>query len=393
MTIENINMIQSSLDVSEINQMFLHLGEIFMAHFPRNAYILSINRLAAIGRSVDEVKLKSASVLDDIKKLSSDINSIIPIPIENCSAAIEFKKEDNDYDSMMDLINNMLVRAKASQLKNLQICDESVFADRERKRCIYKILRRELTLESEQFQVWFQPIYSINGKKFEYMEALSRLKNTELGDIPPQEFVQVAESRGLIELLGFVAFEKVCKFISDNRDTVNAVSINFSVYQMMNPNVVKNVLDTIERFSLSPSNIVMEITESIFIDNYELVMKHMMELAQAGVKFYLDDFGTGYSNLMSIFNLKFEIIKIDKSILWNADDNIAGDIILENTVNTIKQMDRRIVCEGVETSEQRDKLTRMGVDYCQGYLFSRPVTDEEFLTYVEQFNFHRETTE
>ena len=88
------------------------------------------------------------------------------------------------------------------------------------------------------------------------MEALSRLQNTELGDIPPQEFVQVAENRGLIELLGFVAFEKVCKFISDNRDTVNAVSINFSVYQMMNPNVVKNVLNTIERFNLSPSNII-----------------------------------------------------------------------------------------------------------------------------------------
>ena len=377
MTIENINMIQSSLDVSEINQMFLHLGEIFMAHFPRNAYILSINRLAAIGRSVDEVKLKSASVLDDIKKLSSDINSIIPIPIETCSAAIEFKKEDNDYDSMMDLINNMLVRAKASQLKNLQICDESVFADRERKRCIYKILRRELSLESEQFQVWFQPIYSINGKKFEYMEALSRLKNTELGDIPPQEFVQVAESRGLIELLGFVAFEKVCKFISDNRDTVNAVSINFSVYQMMNPNVVKNVLDTIERFSLSPSNIVMEITESIFIDNYELVMKHMMELAQAGVKFYLDDFGTGYSNLTNVISLPFTTIKMDRSLVLAMEEGQRGVSLFFDLVSTFKGVGFKILVEGVETNNQNYLVERAGVDYIQGFLYSRPLPPVE----------------
>ena len=117
------------------------------------------------------------------------------------------------------------------------------------------------------------------------MEALSRLRNTELGDIPPQEFVQVAENRGLIEMLGFIAFEKVCKFISDNRDTVNAVSINFSIYQMMNPNVVENVLNTISRFSLLPSNIIMEITESIFIDNYELVMRNMLALARAGVDY------------------------------------------------------------------------------------------------------------
>ena len=230
------------------------------------------------------MKVKSALIFEDIKKLSSDINSLIPIPIESYSAALEFSSEENDYDSMIDLVNSMLVRAKAAQLKSLQVCDESVFVDRERKRYIYRILRRELTLESEQFQVWYQPIYSIKNNRFEYMEALSRLMKTELGDIPPQEFVQVAESRGLIEMLGFVAFEKVCKFISDNRNTVNAVSINFSVYQMMNPNVVQNVLNTIERFSLSPSNIIMEITESIFIDNYELVMKHMLELAKAGVK-------------------------------------------------------------------------------------------------------------
>lgn len=305
MTIENINMIQSSLDALELNQMYLKLGEILMTHFPRNAYIISINRLAAIGRNVDEIREKSKEILDDIKKLCTDINSVIPIPIESYSAALQFSKEDKDYESMMDLLNSLLLRAKTSQLKNLQICDESVFADRERKRCIYKILKRELNLESEQFQVWFQPIYSIQNKKFEYMEALSRLRGTELGDIPPQEFVQVAENRGLIEMLGFVAFEKVCKFISENRDTVNAVSINFSVYQMMNPKVVENVLKTIERFNLSPSNIIMEITESIFIDNYELVMKHMMELARAGVKFYLDDFGTGYSNLTNVISLPF----------------------------------------------------------------------------------------
>ena len=377
MTIENINMIQSSLDVAELNKMYLQLGEIMMTHFPRNGYILAMNRLAAIGRSIDEVKEKSAKILEDIKKYCSDINSVIPIPIESYSVAIEFSKEENDYDALLDLINSMLGRAKASQLKTLQVCDESVFVDRERKRYIYRILKRELTLESEQFQVWFQPIYSIEKKKFEYMEALSRLLHTELGDIPPQEFVQVAESRGLIEMLGFVAFEKVCKFISDNRDTVKAVSINFSVYQMMNPKVVENVLSTIKRFSLSPSNIIMEITESIFIDNYDLVMKNMYELTKAGVKFYLDDFGTGYSNLTNVISLPFSTIKMDRSLVLAMEDGQKGVSLFFDLVSTFKGVGFKILVEGVETNNQNYLVERAGVDYIQGFLYSRPIPPED----------------
>ena len=377
MTIDNINMIQSSLDASEFNQMFLNLGSILMTHFPRNAYILSINRLAAIGKNVDEVKQKSNAVFEDIKRLCSDINSIIPVPIESYSAAIEFSKEENDYDSLIDLVNSMLAKAKEHQLKKLQICDESVFVDRERKRYIYRILKRELTLSSEQFQVWFQPIYSINNKRFEYMEALSRLQNTELGDIPPQEFVQVAENRGLIELLGFVAFEKVCKFIAENRDTVNAVSINFSVYQMMNPKIVDNVLSTIKRFNLSPSNIIMEITESIFIDNYELVMNHMMELAKAGVKFYLDDFGTGYSNLTNVISLPFSTIKMDRSLVLAMEDGQKGVSLFFDLVSTFKSVGFNILVEGVETNNQNYLVERAGVDYIQGFLYSRPLPPDE----------------
>ena len=384
MTIDNINMIQSCLDASELNQLYLQLGEIFMTYFQRNSYILSMNRFAAIGHSVDEVQQKSQRIIEDIKKLSSDINSVIPIPIESYSAALEFGKEYNDYDSMMDLINNLLGRTKAAQLKSLQICDESVFADRERKRCIYKILKRELTLESEQFQVWFQPIYSIDNKKFEYMEALSRLRNTELGDIPPQEFVQVAENRGLIEMLGFVAFEKVCKFISDNRDTVNAVSINFSVYQMMNPNVVENVLNTISRFSLLPSNIIMEITESIFIDNYELVMRNMLALVRAGVKFYLDDFGTGYSNLTNVISLPFSTIKMDRSLVLAMEEKQKGVSLFFDLVSTFKGVGFKILVEGVETNNQNYLVERAGVDYIQGFLYSRPLPAVECIELLKR---------
>ena len=209
------------------------------------------------------------------------------------------------------------------------------------------------------------------------MEALSRLRGTELGDISPVEFVNVAESRGLIERLGFVAFEKVCKFISENRDIVDAVSINFSVYQMTNPNLIKNVLETIQHFNLKPENIIMEITESIFIDNYALVHDNMVKLSQSGIKFYLDDFGTGYSNLTNVVALPFSTIKLDRSLVLMMEENERGVQLFMNLVNTFKDAGLNILVEGVETNNQNNLVEKAGVNYIQGFLYSRPLSPQD----------------
>jgi len=376
-TIDNINFIQASMDVAEWNKMILGLGELFSTQFPHEAYHLSTNRFAAIGKTLDEVTAKSKIITNHIENLSKDINSIIPIPFDCYSAVIEVSHEENDYDSLMDIVNNMLVKAKGEHLHNLQFCDEAILVERERKRYIYRILKRELTLESEQFQVWFQPIYSLEKKRFTYMEALSRLRGTELGDISPVEFVNVAESRGLIERLGFVAFEKVCKFISENRDIIDAVSINFSVYQMTNPNLIKNVLETIQHFNLKPENIIMEITESIFIDNYALVHDNMVKLSQSGIKFYLDDFGTGYSNLTNVVALPFSTIKLDRSLVLMMEENERGVQLFMNLVNTFKDAGLNILVEGVETNNQNNLVEKAGVNYIQGFLYSRPLSPQD----------------
>jgi len=384
MTIERMNIIQSSLDVKEFDSLFLQLGTILLSFFPRDAYIISINRFAAVGKTIDEVNQKSKKLIAELKNINAQLFSVIPVPLDCRSAAIEFTRGENDLDFMMDLINNMLNKAQASKSRSLQVCDESVLLDMERKRQIYSILKRELTLDSEMFQVWFQPIYSIKEKKFVYMEALSRLKNTELGDISPTEFVQVAENRGLVERLGYVAFEKICKFIAENRDVVDAVSVNFSVYQMMNPNIVENVLGTIDRFGLSPSNIVMEITESIFIDNFDFVMRSMLTLTNAGVKFYLDDFGTGYSNLANVVTLPFSTIKMDRSLVLMMEESDKGMSLFTDLVNTFRTGGFKILVEGVETPAQNERVESAGVDYIQGFLYSEPLPPDKCVKLLRQ---------
>jgi EAL domain-containing protein (putative c-di-GMP-specific phosphodiesterase class I) len=211
------------------------------------------------------------------------------------------------------------------------------------------------------------------------MEALSRLRDTERGHISPVDFVEVAESKGLIEQLGDVAFEKVCKFICDNKDVVNAVSINFSVNQIAAPNVVTKIMNTIERFNLAPSNIIIELTESVFIEDFEPIFKNITELSQKGVKFYLDDFGTGYSNLANVIALPFSTVKMDRSLVLMMEESSRNVNLVSNLISTFKGANLQILVEGVETEVQNNLVKSAGADFIQGFLYSRPLPANECL--------------
>lgn len=383
-SIDNMGLMQNNMSAPELNQLLLEIGKEFSKVFERKSYHLTTDRFAAICETQEQLDKKHEEIREFFNQLNNSQKFDIPAPLEVYYAGIEFSENEKTYTSIMEIVNNLLNKAKVNQSKELLLCDESVLVDMERKRYIYKILKRELNVDSEMFQVWFQPIYSIKEKKFTYMEALSRLQNTEIGDIPPQEFVAVAERRGLIEQLGFVAFEKVCKFISENKDLIRAVSINFSVYQMTNPDVVNTVLNTIKRFNLEPHNIIMEITESIFIDDFDIVYKNMNELAAAGVQFYLDDFGTGYSNLSNVVTLPFSTIKMDRTLVLMMEEGQKYVNLFTNLVSTFKGADLKILVEGVETQKQNELVLQAGVDNIQGFLYSRPLAPEKCIELLKQ---------
>ncbi len=378
-SIDNLNVIRANMEVTQLNNLLLETGKKMTKCFERLSYHISSSRFAGLCMTEKDVK-KAAAFMDDyVAKLNNNMDSVLPVQLDVYTAAISFSDNSTSYENLMEIINNMFSKQKNDGVRKFQICDEAVIVDFDRKRLIHKILKRELKLESKQFQVYFQPIYSLKEQRFTYMEALSRLNSTELGNISPVEFVGIAESKGLIEKLGFVSFEKVCKFISQNKDLVDAVSINFSACQMTNPNLVTNVLETIERFGLKPSNIIMEITESIFIENFELVCGNMTQLANAGIKFYLDDFGTGYSNLSNVIGLPFSTIKFDRSLVLMMEDNKKAENLFTHLISTFKGADLKILVEGVETNNQNQLVEKAGADYIQGFLYSRPLPETECL--------------
>ena len=127
-----------------------------------------------------------------------------------------------------------------------------------------------------------------------------------------------------------------------------------------------------------------EITESVAAGDYITLSRVVRLMKKQGFKFSMDDYGTGYSNMQSIFRLDFDIVKIDKSILWSAEKGQMGQIILDSSVRMIRQMRRKILVEGVETEHQLEMLKELGVDYAQGYLFSKPVSKADFIDMLQK---------
>ena len=377
LSIENINNLMQNMDSTEMNQLLFSIGKSISNCFRNYSYHVVSNRFVGVCNDIEELYNNSEQIENFIKDLNNNYEDILPSPLDVYYVGVNFSKGNVTYETVTEVINSMFVRVKKEGVHTLQVCDEQTLLDMERKRQIYKILKRELNIDSKQFQVWFQPIYSVQEKKFTYMEALSRLNFTEIGNIPPAEFVEVAENRGLIEKLGNLVFEKVCRFISENKDLVPAVSVNFSVYQMVNPNIVETVNSIMKKYDVSPQNIIMEITESIFIDDFNIVLENMKKLSDLGIKFYLDDFGTGYSNLANVVMLPFSAIKIDRSLVLMTEEDKKGERFFSNILSTFKDSNLNILVEGVETSTQNQIVEQAGADYIQGFLYSRAIPEKD----------------
>ena len=255
----------------------------------------------------------------------------------------------------------------------------------------YQMVERALAgaIENNTLEVYYQPIWDCTDNRIHSCEALLRLVDKDLGFIPTDEVINVAENNGTIMQIGLFVFEEVCRFISDYRVRdygVEFVEINLSSLQCLQNDLADSFSFTLGKYGVPASAINICVSETTAVESEAMVRQMVEKLRGIGFIVSMDNLGTGYSNLMTLFNMRFDIIKIDKTVLWNADDNVAGDIILENTVNTIRQMDSRVAIAGVETLEQKEKILRHSIDYGQGYFFSRPLHQKEAIEYIKGFN-------
>ncbi len=246
----------------------------------------------------------------------------------------------------------------------------------------------EKALAEHNFEVYYQPIYSVNEQCFNSAEALLRLKDDQYGFVSPDIFIPAAEKSGAIHKIGDFVMEEVCKFISSPAFSelgIDYIEVNLSVAQCMQHNLADDILTVLDQYNVSPNQINLEITETAASYSQNVMMENLTKLTNAGVHFSLDDYGTGYSNIRRIASLPLNIIKLDKSFT-NMHENPKLLVILENTIRMIKDMNLKIVVEGIETAEMVEQFSELECEYIQGYYYSKPIPKKEFVSFIQASN-------
>jgi len=227
-------------------------------------------------------------------------------------------------------------------------------------------------LAVDAFELHFQPIVDLTSGDVVSYEALARWPHPTRGYVPPGVFIPIAEQTGMIDQLGCFAIREACA-IASGWDPSISVNVNVSVLQFRNPGLLVGcVRNAVAANYIAPYRLILEITESVFIDAMEETIDTIEQLKEIGVRFALDDFGVGYSSLSLLSRLPFSIVKIDRSLTKDIAGSTAAFAIVEAVCALAKRLELTVVVEGVETREQQLAVRLTGAERAQGWLFGRP---------------------
>ena len=248
----------------------------------------------------------------------------------------------------------------------------------------------EEALEKNRVEVFYQPFYNVREQRFSSAEALVRIRDAQGKLVPPGKFIPVAEDNGMIVPLGIEIFRQVCEFLASDQPKqlgITHIEINLSIAQFDDDNPADFVEAIMDEYHIDSSQINLEITETASLKTKKIILKNMHKLIERGVEFSLDDFGTGRSNLDYLVEMPVKIVKFDHSFTQAYFKNEKAKSIMETTIALMHDMGLSIVSEGVETKEHFDTMCALGVEFIQGYFFSKPLPKDEFVAFLRN-NLH-----
>jgi EAL domain-containing protein (putative c-di-GMP-specific phosphodiesterase class I) len=201
----------------------------------------------------------------------------------------------------------------------------------------------------------------------------------------PHRFIELLEETAQIHGVGLWVMETACKQLASWRRQgmkIESVAVNLSARQLHASDFVEQVLAILARSGLAPSNLELEVTETIFMGDSAAAITVLQRLRQAGLRIALDDFGTGYSSLSYLHKLPIGILKVDRSFVVDLGQRASSMALTRSILALARALDMRVVAEGVETQMQADLLSELGCDELQGYLFSRPLAASDFAAFT-----------
>ncbi|MDP2292920.1 MAG: EAL domain-containing protein [Actinomycetota bacterium] len=282
-------------------------------------------------------------------------------------------------------------RGSATPMELLRFADIAMYEAKREGKARVKVFREHMhnaaknqlemrmqlaaAIEHDELSVVYQPIVDTSEFRVCGVEALLRWTHPSRGAVPPSVFIPVAEQSGLLEQIGEWVLRKACADAARWSRRVDAayISVNVSAAQISSRGFVGKVMGALDHSGLPPSRLLLEVTETMLVDDDSLASEVLVQLRQLGVRIAIDDFGTGYSSLAYLRQLAVDVVKIDQTFVRDLDTNSDHQALTRTMLTLASGLSMTAIAEGVETTDELAELRRMGCGYAQGYLFSYPV--------------------
>ena len=387
---------------------FKNVNDTF-GHFYGDTILLEIGRrladikdanvfVARLGGDEFAVVITNEQLLEQVKKYSQELLVKLETNINekniniHLSASIGIAIYPDHAKSFEELLKNAdtaMYKAKKYGKNQYAIFDQLMNDELYAKVIMESNLRT--AVENNELVLYYQPFYCLNTNKILGFEALIRWKSPIYGMVVPSVFIPLAEETGLILSIGKWVLNTACNYINQlnkYRTDKLIISINISVHQLAQDCFAEDILAIVNENGLNTELVILEITESILMDDVESNLVKIDTLKKYGIKFALDDFGTGYSSLTYLKKLPISILKLDKAFIDGIATNQIDNDIVKCIIMMAKTLDLTVVAEGVEMKNQFNLLTDLGCDLIQGYYISKPLPEDE-VEQVLKFNFEQ----
>ncbi|MBL4910022.1 MAG: EAL domain-containing protein [Alteromonadaceae bacterium] len=320
-----------------------------------------------------------------------------PFNIDNreliLTASVGIAIYPDDATSASELLRNVdtaMYQAKALGRDNFSYFTESMNHDVSRRLELEEQIRG--ALERSEFSVHYQIQMDMKTNTIIGAEALLRWNNCCLGNISPDEFIPVAEQTGLIVSLGKFVLQQALKTVKQwhqlapNLSSLR-IAVNLSPRQFRDPALVSYIENALIEQNVSACNLELEITEGVLMSGHAYIDEALKSLSKLGILLSMDDFGTGYSSLSYLRTYPFNVLKVDRCFVSGITENNADKELVNATIAMAHALGLKVVAEGIETQPQYQLLAKLGCDYAQGYLLSKPLPKDELFKLVENFSF------
>ena len=347
---------------------------------------IECDAIARIGGD-EFVIVKKDCDINQVTQLTNEIINLIRMPKVvdgnefnlSCSVGIAIFPEDGtEIGTLLMKADSAMYQAKKQGKDQFKFYEQSINDQMVKRLQLQNEIRQGII--NKEFEMYYQPQVDMSNGKVIGVEALVRWLHPVLGLLMPGHFIGVAEETGLIIPLGEeilrIACHQSAKWEKQGYHDIT-MSVNISAKQINKKNIIQDILDIIEETQMRPELLVLEITESIAMENIDTTVEIINCLKEKGITFSMDDFGTGYSSLNYLKNIPVNHLKIDKQFVQSLDQRNFEEIVIKAIIEIAHSMNLLVVAEGIETLAQKEKLIQYQCDLAQGYYFSRPIPRQE----------------